>query len=218
MAEKGKQIMQQEPPAKDQPMVDPELELGEDISWEDHFVSKEEFIKLASRIDAMGVQMSLFTEALTEIKNQLSLFTHKGELEKLAHTPPHIDKPMDSRTPSSSKDVAVSLRESPLTIREPHLKPRDNPVFKDLKPPQFNGEERDRNKDTIFTFLQKWEDLHKLKNTPPECQVLEVSLSLGPKAYKWWRTLEEANRLPETWAQFETIFLKEFLPENLVDS
>ena len=83
-----------------------------------------------------------------------------------------------------------------------------------MKPPQFNGEERDRNKDTIYTFLQKWQDFHKLKNTPPEYQPLEASLSLGPKAYKWWMSLKESGKIPGDWAQFEKIFVKEFLPEN----
>ena len=73
---------------------------------------------------------------------------------------------------------------------------RSSPIPKDMKPAQFNGEERDRNKDTIYTFLKKWQDLHKLKNTPPEYQLLEASLSLGPKAYKWWMSLTELGKIP----------------------
>ena len=107
-----------------------------------------------------------------------------------------------SPTPPSQSEVSVSrLRET-------------SNILKDLKPPVYNGEEKERNKDAINTFLQKWQDFHRLRNTPPENQVVEASLSLGNKAYKWWMSLREANKIPRYWPEFEQAFLKEFLPEN----
>ena len=120
--------------------------------------------------------------------------------------------PPDPNMPSTSKDSGTIFKETATSLSGTQT--RSSPILKDMKPPQFNGEERDRNKDTIYTFLQKWQDLHKLKNTPPEYQPLEASLSLGPKAYKWWMSLKELGKIPGDWAQFEKIFVKEFLPEN----
>ena len=40
--------------------------------------------------------------------------------------------------------------------------------LKNLKPPSYKGEEKDRNKDAVHTFLQKWSDLHALRRTPDE--------------------------------------------------
>ena len=88
--------------------------------------------------------------------------------------------------------------------------------MKNLKPPTFKGEEKDRNKDAVHTFFQKWSDLHALCLTPEELQALEVSLALDGKAYKWWLSLDETTR-PRTWSQFQELFRKEFLPENEKD-
>ena len=64
------------------------------------------------------------------------------------------------------------------------------------------------------TFLLKWTDLHRLHNTLESLCALQASLSLEGKAYKWWMSLTER---PQTWASFETMFRKEFLPENEQD-
>ena len=40
--------------------------------------------------------------------------------------------------------------------------------LKNLKPSTFRGEEKDRNKDFVHTFIQKWTDLHVLRQTPDE--------------------------------------------------
>lgn len=89
-------------------------------------------------------------------------------------------------------------------------------MMKNLKPPVFKGEDRDRNKDAVQTFLQKWSDLHVLRHTPESICALETSLSLEGKAYQWWMSLD-AQTHPSTWAQFEKIFHKEFLPKNEKD-
>ena len=73
--------------------------------------------------------------------------------------------------------------------------------LKNLKPPSYKGEEKDRNKDAMHIFLQKWSDLHALRSTPDEQRALETSLLLEGKAYKWWLSVDETAR-PRTWAQF----------------
>ena len=35
--------------------------------------------------------------------------------------------------------------------------------LKNLKPPTFQGKEKDQNKDFVHTFIQKWMDLHVLR-------------------------------------------------------
>ena len=65
----------------------------------------------------------------------------------------------------------------------------------------------------VQTFLQKWSDLHALRQTLDSIHDLEVSPSLEKKAYKWWMSLDSGSR-PSTWAQFEKMFRKEFLLEN----
>ena len=37
---------------------------------------------------------------------------------------------------------------------------QEGAMLKNMKPPMFKGEERDRNKDAVHTFLHKWTDLH----------------------------------------------------------
>ena len=137
----------------------------------------------------------------------LTEFMQQG---KYVMAQPYI--PAEPNVSSTSRDAGTMFRE---TIISPSgTQPSPSPVLKDMKPPQFDGEEKDRNKDAIYTFLQKWQDLHRLKNTPPEYQPLEASLSFGPKAYKWWMNLRESGKISGDWAQFESIFVKEFLPEN----
>ena len=86
-------------------------------------------------------------------------------------------------------------------------------MMKNMKPTVFKGEDQDRNKDVVQTFLQKWSDLHALRQTPDSICALEASLSLENKAYKW-STILDLGSCPSTWAQFEKMFRKEFLPTN----
>ena len=89
-------------------------------------------------------------------------------------------------------------------------------MFKNVKPPVFRGEEKDRNKDAVTTFLQKWRDLHRLRRTSDSVAAVEASLSLEGKAYKWWLSIDEHAR-PNTWGEFEVMFRREFLPANEKD-
>ena len=86
-------------------------------------------------------------------------------------------------------------------ITSPVTTPKISNSLKNLKPPTFQGEEKDRNKDSVHTFIQKWTDLHVLRRTSDEQQALEISLSLEGKAYKWWLSLDETTR-PRTWNTF----------------
>ncbi|WP_368853790.1 hypothetical protein [Enterobacter cloacae complex sp. GF14B] len=63
-------------------------------------------------------------------------------------------------------------------------------------------------------FLSKWDGIHALRRTPDAVRALQTSLTLEGKAYKWWMSLKEKNIIPQSWAAFEAIFLKEFLPTN----
>ena len=49
---------------------------------------------------------------------------------------------------------------------------------KNIKLPIFKGEEKERNKDAVNTFLHKWTGLHDLRHTPDSVRALEASLSL----------------------------------------
>ena len=89
-----------------------------------------------------------------------------------------------------------------------------NTYIKDLKPPLYDGEEADCNKDAVNTFLQKWHDLHSLKHTPDNIRALEASVTLRGKAYKWWMSMRAKGTEPRTWTAFEEAFKKEFLPMN----
>ncbi len=86
-------------------------------------------------------------------------------------------------------------------------------LFKHMKPPVLKGEDRDRNKDSVMTFLQKWRDVHDLRKADESVKILEASLTLEGRAYKWWMSLDSTTR-PTTWEEFEKAFRKEFLPEN----
>ncbi|MCO5591548.1 hypothetical protein L7F22_045534 [Adiantum nelumboides] len=109
---------------------------------------------------------------------------------------------------------------TPRTALDPIVPPLTSPdvpnMLKNMKPPAFKGEERERSKDAVNTFLHKWSDFHALRRTPNNICALETSLSLEGKAYKWWMSLKMANR-PTSWTRFQEVFRKEFLPENEPD-
>ena len=77
-------------------------------------------------------------------------------------------------------------------------------MLRNMKPPVFKGEERDRTKDAVHTFLHKWTDLHRLQRTLAIVMATEMSLTLEGKAYKWWMSLPTNIRL-ETWEELSSI-------------
>ena len=76
-----------------------------------------------------------------------------------------MDKTVEPRTPHA---VARVDKETDL----PHAN-----LLKDLKPPSFGGEEKERNKDVVNMFLYKCGDIHSLRRNPEEVRPIEASLS-----------------------------------------
>ena len=89
-------------------------------------------------------------------------------------------------------------------------------LLKNMTPPVFKGEDWERNKDAVNTYLHKWNDLHTLRNTLDSLCAIEFSLSLEGKAYKWYVSLSMVGRT-STWSYNQEIFQKEFFPENKQD-
>ena len=85
--------------------------------------------------------------------------------------------------------------------------------LKNVKILEFKGAEKDRNKDAVHTFIQKWMDIHDLQATPDKARPKETSLSLKGKAYKWWMAMNY-NTHPKSWKDFQDLFCNEFLPKN----
>ena len=50
--------------------------------------------------------------------------------------------------------------------------------LKNVQIPEYKGTEKDRNKDAVHTFLQKWADIHQLRATTDRGRPMETSLSL----------------------------------------
>ena len=50
-------------------------------------------------------------------------------------------------------------------------------LLKDLKPPSFGGEEKERNKDVVNMFLHKWGNIHSLGRNLEVVRPIEASLS-----------------------------------------
>ncbi|KAJ7193279.1 hypothetical protein O6H91_Y518800 [Diphasiastrum complanatum] len=151
-----------------------EVEEQEQFAEElDELVTKEQFLQLVTEVDELKLALANFKssvdDSFTELKS-LILSSAKGSLPSTSQLSP-------SPLPSVSGET---LRSHPS-------------VFKDLKPPTFNGEEKDRNADILQTFLSKWKNIHDLKQTPDHLQAIEASLSLGPMAYKWWLNLQETG-------------------------
>ena len=86
-------------------------------------------------------------------------------------------------------------------------------LLKNMTPPVFKGEDRERNKDAVNTYLHKWNELHTLRNTPDFLRAIESNLSLEGKAYKWYMSLSLQART-STWSRYQDMFRKEFMPEN----
>ena len=85
--------------------------------------------------------------------------------------------------------------------------------LKNVQTREYKGMEKDCNKDTVHTFLQKWVDIHCLGATPDRGGPLETSISLKDKAFKWWMVMDYDLR-PKSWRELQDVFCKEFLPQN----
>ena len=49
-------------------------------------------------------------------------------------------------------------------------------LWKNMTPLAFKGEDWQRNKDVVSTYLHKWNDLHTLRNTPNSLHAIEAKL------------------------------------------
>ena len=74
-------------------------------------------------------------------------------------------------------------------------------LLKNMTPAMFKGEDWERNRDAVNTYLHKWNDLHTLRNTLDSLRAIESSLSLKGKAYKWYMSLNMADRTC-TWSRY----------------
>ena len=191
-------------PNPDAPMAVAE---GDDLLRDDHgFVDMQEFGSLTARVVTIETTLTTINTNITNLSALLGQYMLQntppglgsrasGESIPIVMPPPAPSPPVDSVGPSATQEGAM---------------------IKNLKPPVFKGEERDRNKDAVHTFLHKWADLHRLRRTPTSIMVTETSLTLEGKAYKWWMSLPVETR-PTDWREFEAAFWKEFLPQNEKD-
>ena len=65
-------------------------------------------------------------------------------------------------------------------IEDPTKETRE--VLKNLKPPIFKGEDKERNKDNVDTFLSKWGDIHTMRGTMDHNKLHHTCLSIEGKA------------------------------------
>ena len=84
-------------------------------------------------------------------------------------------------------------------------------LLKDLKPSSFGGEEKEQNRDVINMSMHKRGDIHSLQRNPEVVSLIDTSLLLTRKAYKWWMSLKEYHCSCEF---FKKAFKKEFLLVN----
>ncbi|MCO5548046.1 hypothetical protein L7F22_001502 [Adiantum nelumboides] len=204
-------------------------------SLDDEHIDSAEFDLLVTRmadlekqVAALNENMSKTTDLLAQlVRNQA---TSGGGLH-LAWASTHNVTPFLEETPitngmggvgmSSGGILPASDRghgQPPVEIT-PHLMAPSKTLkamAKHIKPPVFKGDDKERNKDAVNTFLHKWSDLHALRSTPDSTCAIETSLNLEGKAYKWYMSLRNSAR-PTTWDHFQEIFQKEFLLENEKD-
>ena len=59
---------------------------------------------------------------------------------------------------------------------------KDMELLKNLKPPIFKGEDKERNKDNVDTFLSKWAEIHDMRGTHDHLKPRHTCLALEGKA------------------------------------
>ena len=194
--------------AENDPHASMDTHMDDDLALGDHsFVDLHDFNFLVTRTATLETQVKTMNKNLTKMSDLLKELVRSNTLGNPGvsmATGGAVEPPLLANTSRIAEAEA-----STLTPDVPNM-------LKNMKPPSFKGEEKDRNKDAVNTFLLKWTDLHILRRTPDHIRALEASLSLEGKAYKWWMSLQLAER-PNTWTQFQEAFRKEFLPENEAD-
>ena len=190
-------------PTVDVRMADTEQdkELRDDIG----LVDMHAFNQLQARFDTLANNHATLNENVTKltelVKNWMTSFP---QTRLLGDAP----LPGASASPKTPPSLSIGL-DNPLEVNTKETME----LLKNMKPPVFKGEEKERNKDAVDTFLSKWAEIHDMRNTHDKVKPLHTSLSLEGKAYKWWMAYKP-NEKPKTWAEFEIDFRKEFLPSN----
>ena len=119
-------------------------------------------------VTAMNVSLSQLS---TLFKDFVKNFASNGTSGVLGGGPTHVVMAPIGTTISTDH------------VGTPHT--REGAMFKHVKPPVFKGEDKEQNKDAIVTFLHKWQALHQLRCTPDVDTIIQTSLSLEGRAYKW---------------------------------
>ena len=194
----------------------------------DLYVDHEAFRHLLTRTMDLEKQVAGLNENISHMIDLFNQFMRQqamsGRGEHPARVSGHDTTPPVEVTPTTNGmgGAGTSAGDMPLagedgTPYEGHLTKADTvALLKNMTPPVFEGEDRERNKDAVNTYLHKWNDLHKLWNTPNSLCAIESSLSLEGKAYKWYMSLSMAARTT-TWSGCQEIFQKEFFPKNEQD-
>ena len=168
----------------------------DDLDVDDHgFVDMHDLAPLVTRMEGLETQftaMNVSLSTMTTLMNQLIRSYTLG----VPFVPPDT---AGAHVPPRS----LGHTHSAGVLATPSLEAHN----KNIKPPIFKGEEKERNKDAVNTFLHKWTGLHDLRRTSDSVRVLEASLSLEGKAYKWWMSLKVTDR-PSTWSTVSRGFLK----------
>ena len=203
------------------------------------FQLQTRFDTLSKSHDALNQNVTMLTELITNfIKiNPPQEAVHAGHTHglpwafvhagtSLVVPPPHASSTHVAPQPHASSAHAMQLpHSSPIHahgmqgMQDTHMVSTDKPskgiveVLKNLKPLGFKGKDKERNKDTIDTFLSKWGEIHQMRGTIDKIKPRHTCLSLEGKAYKWWMAFKPHEK-PNTWASFDSAFCKEFLPTN----
>ena len=173
---------------------------------------------LEKQVAGLNENISRMSDPFNQFMRQQAM---SGRGENCARASGHGATPPVKVTPTTSGmgGAGTSARDVPLfgedgTPYEGHLTKADTvALLKNMTPPVFKGEDWERNKDAVNTYLHKWNDLHTLRNTPDFLRAIDSSLSLEGKAYKWYMSLSLQART-STWSHYQDMFQKEFMPEN----
>ena len=76
--------------------------------------------------------------------------------------PPHVSTAEAILPPHPSLAHAPSMQDTHMVSVEDPTKETVE-VLKNLKPPGFKGENKERNKDIVDTFLSKWGVIHQMR-------------------------------------------------------
>ena len=170
------------------------------MNLEEDMGEEKEVPSLVTRISNLEKTQEDILTLLRSLNDHFNMVPESPLESARRHVHFETDESGETRTPQAVAPVETSAE-----------LPKMANLLKDLKPPSFGGEEKERNKDAVNMFLHKWGDIRSLRRNPEVVRPIEASLSLTGKAYKWWMSLEER---PSTWKDFEIIFGKEFLPVN----